>query len=75
MNIKNINNLEIPDMAKMAERKIEEVVNLLDGILWDGRDTQNRDAADSRDKIGILCEEITKAYEKSKGPLNHLQQG
>ena len=67
-------NLEIPDMAWMAERRITDTINLLDGILWDGRDTQNRDAEDTIDKIGILSEEITKAYEEAKCALNELQQ-
>ena len=62
--------LSIPQMARIAERRIEDTINLLDGIL---NEAETR--TDDIDAISDLCEGITKEYNKAKCSLNELQQG
>ena len=71
MTIKNIENLEVTDMASMAEDRIIDVINLLDGIL-NNTEIQTKEAVDN---MSDLCDIIERAYNRAKSSLNELQQG
>ena len=74
MTIKNIENLEVTDMASMAEDRIIDVINLLDGIL-NNTEIQTKEAVDTVDNMSDLCDIIERAYNRAKSSLNELQQG
>ena len=74
MKLKDINDMGIPTMAKAAERRIIDTINLLDGILLEAK-PQNREAESDVDSIDVLCDTIVRAYDKAKSSLNEMQQG
>ena len=73
MKLKDINDMGIPTMAKAAERRIIDTINLLDAILYEAK-PQNREAESDVDSIGVLCDTIVRAYDKAKSSLNEMQQ-
>ena len=66
--------LSIPQMARIAERRIVDTIQLLDAILNEG-DPLNMDAEENIYAISDLCDKITEAYDRAKSALNELQQG
>jgi len=74
MKLKDINDMGIPTMAKAAERRIIDTINLLDAILYKA-EPQNREAESDVDSIDALCDTIVRAYDKAKSSLNEMQQG
>ena len=75
MELKNLYDLEISEMTDLAERRIINIINILDAILLAGREPQNEEAANNIAGICYLCDTITGAYERVKSVLNELQQG
>lgn len=73
MNLNYIDSLDIPELAKKVEGRIEDIINLLDGILNKAA-PQNSDALDTIEAISYLCDKITEQYEYAKSALNELQQ-